>query len=451
MKKQVLIRDLPNNRGYKNQYEIDRQIEKLLNDCFIKVYGNRVEEVIESGSTIVIKPNFVHEMNFNVSRDGKSIENANDCFISSNSVIKAVLKFLNRIHDAKILIVESPIQFCRISQIVSEEILQEWKEIFTNGTVQFIDLRRTIMQFEGNKRRVLKELRENDQYIDFDLGKGSYFCGLEKLVHRFRVTDYPPRTMREFHSADRHIYRIAKEIIDTDWIINIPKLKAHQKAGITGAMKNFIGVVGNKECLPHHIKGSPLTGGTCHSDCSILKLIAENLIDIANTCLEHKTLYLINSKAAAVFMKIHSLISDNQDLSGSWYGNTTIARTINDINKIVYYGKIDGTIGIDAQRNIITLVDAMVVGEGDGPMRPFPVYKNLLLCGNDTLAVDIVNASILGFDFRKIPQISIGLSAVNLEMDIYYNNDQLSLDELQRRTSDIKVKPAPGWVGMIEL
>jgi hypothetical protein len=34
---------------------------------------------------------------------------------------------------------------------------------------------------------------------------------------------------------------IAKDVLEADIIINLPKLKMHKKAGVTNALKNFVG------------------------------------------------------------------------------------------------------------------------------------------------------------------------------------------------------------------
>jgi uncharacterized protein (DUF362 family) len=58
--------------------------------------------------------------------------------------------------------------------------------------------------------------------------------------------------MAKTHHPGVHQYLVAKEVIEADIIINLPKLKTHRKAGVTCALKNLIGINGNKEYLPHH-------------------------------------------------------------------------------------------------------------------------------------------------------------------------------------------------------
>lgn len=47
--------------------------------------------------------------------------------------------------------------------------------------------------------------------------------------------------------------------MDADVIVHVPKLKTHEKVGITCALK---GVVGSKECLAHYRAGGPATVAT---------------------------------------------------------------------------------------------------------------------------------------------------------------------------------------------
>ena len=46
-----------------------------------------------------------------------------------------------------------------------------------------------------------------------------------------------------------------------DLFVNLPKLKTHKKTGITCSLKNFVGINGDKNWLPHHTEGVPANGG----------------------------------------------------------------------------------------------------------------------------------------------------------------------------------------------
>ena len=50
-------------------------------------------------------------------------------------------------------------------------------------------------------------------------------------------------------------------MLAADLIVNLPKMKTHQKAGVTGALKNLVGCNGEKAFLVHYLKGRPCDGG----------------------------------------------------------------------------------------------------------------------------------------------------------------------------------------------
>lgn len=67
----------------------------------------------------------------------------------------------------------------------------------------------------------------------------------------------------------------------------------------------------------------------------------------------------------------------------------------------------------------LTLVDAIIGMEGQGPHAGTPVEMNLIIAGTDTVAVDAVSSSIMGFEPMEIPAVRCaatdGLGEINLE------------------------------------
>ncbi len=428
----VLLSQMPiENRGYVNEKEVQRVVVESIEKYFRISFGKRIEECIMPNDCVIIKPNFVSEMNFNVSRDGKEMENPNDCFITNITVIKAILLVLNRVKGLKVKMVESPMQFCKIDEILTSDF---WTEITNSfdGEIEFVDLRRTVITLtkEGMVASRQIDRRKVEDYIDFDLCTDSMHLKNEKYVKKFRVTDYPPKEMLNFHGKGKHTYRIAKELIEADWIISVPKLKTHMKAGITGAMKNFVGVVGNKECLPHHIKGSPCSHGDCYKDFSLFKCIAENLLDYANGFLvDNEKKYLRYRHLAAKALALNYRLFKNEDVAGAWWGNDTIWRTVHDLNVIMYYGKLDGSFSSEPVRNVITITDAIVSGEKEGPMRPWPVYTNAITIGSSTYCTDLVNAALMKFDGEYIFHLNEVKNKCKYPLADYQNNVSVFHDE----------------------
>src|SRR4029079_16661561 len=124
--------------------------------------------------------------------------------------------------------------------------------------------------------------RTDADYVRFDLAGDSLLDPITSDAAPFRVTMYDPRALDETHRRGRHRYLVARELIEADVVFNVPKLKTHKKAGITGALKNLVGINGHKAYLPHHRKGGSIDGGDCYAGHSLLKARAEDTLDAAN-------------------------------------------------------------------------------------------------------------------------------------------------------------------------
>ena len=455
----IVIAHQGRHMGGYEKARMETAVSEIFSEYLERKHGTRdVTVVFQPGMKVVIKPNLVHEMNFRVRFDGEKMEHPNECFITDWSIIRAVVKYLAAADGLEITILECPLQSCCMEAIVTENMIDDLRRMNGKNTVTFTDARRTRYIWGGGREpQVLHDLREESEYVDFNLGKYSAHSRYEKYADRFRVTDYPPEEMKKYHRNGLHIYRIAKEVAEADVVISIPKLKTHMKAGMTGAMKNFVGVVGNKECLPHHTKGCPANGGDCYNKRSLLKFFAEAILDHANGfLLTDEKKYYRWRKVVGGLMYMRRLAGLDDELAGSWYGNHTIGRTIADLNRIIYYGGKDGRMHRKQQREIISLVDAIVSGQGEGPMRPVPNDTCLLVISDSTAAADIFCAEFTGLDPDKIPYLNEGL-VCNRRMPLLEDREQIRFilngqvmfrDELKRMCPDILV-PA-GWKGHLE-
>jgi hypothetical protein len=90
-------------------------------------------------------------------------------------------------------------------------------------------------------------------------------------------------------------------------------------------------------------------------------------------------------------------------VDGSWHGNDTVWRTCLDLHRILRYGRADGTLAGEPQRGVFSIVDAIVAGEGDGPLSPTPVHSGFMTAGCSPVSVEWVNARLMGFDPVRIP------------------------------------------------
>ena len=58
------------------------------------------------------------------------------------------------------------------------------------------------------------------------------------------------------------------------------------------------------------------------------------------------------------------------DLEGKWYGNDTTSRMVLDLNRLLIYGRADGTLALMPQRRLFSLTDGIVAGQRNGPLAP---------------------------------------------------------------------------------
>ena len=86
-------------------------------------------------------------------------------------------------------------------------------------------------------------------------------------------------------------------------------------------------------------------------------------------------------------------------------GNDTCWRLPADLIRLALYADRAGVMQPAPQRRFLSIVDGIVGGEGDGPLRPTPKTCGVLLAGFHPIAVDLVGARLMGFDPLKITQL----------------------------------------------
>ena len=213
---------------------------------------------------------------------------------------------------------------------------------------------------------------------------------------------YNPDLLKGTHGPGKHQYLIARDVIEADVVINVPKLKTHKKACITGALKNLVGINGHKEYLPHHRKGSPQNGGDCYPGRSRVKALVEDLLDATNRASGRVSRPLLANVARAG-MALGKILQLDNNYEGSWHGNDTVWRMTLDLQRILHYGREDGTLADSPQRVVLTVTDAIIAGEGDGPLAPTPIELGVMTMGTNTAAVEWINALLMGLSPDRIP------------------------------------------------
>lgn len=353
--------------------------------------------VIEEGARVVVKPNFV--LHFNQGTGGMMP------LITHESVIKAVVAEVLKANPARVVVGDAPVQSCDFDELLRSSGLDRWAENLRKSDARFKgihDFRRTTCVVENGVRISEENRRSSDNYVLYNLGEDSLLEPITDDKNSFRVTQYDPRLMAKTHSPGNHQYLVAREIVEADVVINLPKLKTHRKAGITSALKNLVGINGNKEYLPHHRVGGAAAGGDCYPGEDLVKRALESIFDRRNmnaSRAKEKMLATVGTQLE----RIMRLKGDRIGVEGAWSGNLTVALMCLDLNRILLYGRADATFGETVQRRVLHVVDAVVAGQGDGPLASDALALGLILAGENAAALDWAGAHLLGYDARKIP------------------------------------------------
>src|SRR5829696_4985504 len=362
-------------------------------------------KVVPEGSKVVVKPNFVLHANQGGDPGGDLP------LITHPSIVAAVVAEALKANPSQVIVGDAPIQSCDFNALLRSTGLQEWSDELRSIDGRFLgirDFRRTTSTSYGGIRIAAEDVRSEANYVRFNLGQDSLLEPLTTPEAAFRVTSYDPRLMAKTHSPGNHQYLVAKEVIEADVVINLPKLKTHTKAGITNALKNLVGINGNKEFLPHHRVGGSADGGDCYPGRSFLKRTLETVFDHRNTTGS----YLKGRALAAISDQLERAVrlsGDEVGVEGSWSGNETVARMTLDLNRILLYGRTDASMAETVQRRVIHIVDAVVAGQGDGPLSPESLPLGLIMAAENALAADTIGAKILRYDTSKISLLTLAL------------------------------------------
>lgn len=356
--------------------------------------------VIAEGARVLVKPNFVLHEN----QGAWGVEP----LLTHGSVVRAVVEAALEAGAGEVTVGDAPVQGCDFPRLLAATELGGWAEELSAREPRFKgvrDFRRTVSSFDGGVRRAAEGVQPEERFVLFDLGGESLLEPVTDGSGSFRVTCYDPRLLARTHAPGRHQYLVAREVLEADVVVNLPKLKTHMKAGVTCALKNLIGINGNKEYLPHHRLGGSRHGGDCYPGGSRLKRALEYVFDRQNTAATPAAGRAWAGAATQLYRVLRRTGGDRLGVEGSWSGNDTIWRTCLDLNRVLLYGRADATLAESPQRRVVHVVDAVVAGQGNGPLAPQPLPLGLLLAGECAAAVDFVGALLLGYEPSRVPLV----------------------------------------------
>ncbi len=424
---------------------------------------NPIGALVDSGKRIVLKPNLIRHWNPASDGRGGSVESV----ITHGAILRAVADyaFLAAGPHGTVVIAEAAQMDCDFSEIRRITGLDEivsFHAAAIGRELEWIDLRREAVRFEDGiivERRALPG--DPKGYRAVDLGERSFFTGSGLDPERFRGADYDPGPTTAQHSRGRNAYLLSETVLSADLVINLPKLKTHKKTGVTLALKNMVGINGDKNWLPHHSLGSGEEGGDEFPESRWIDRLRSRATEIARPLLARGRL---SGLFRAVRRAEAATRGDQFIRSGNWHGNRTTWRMCCDLNRCLYYSDRNG-LHLDAPgpvRQVLTLVDGVVAGEGEGPLAPTDVPLGAVIAGTDPVAVDLVAVRLMGFDERKLAKLRGPMEDPGPRITAVRRAEDVRVGEVERGAARVRERsldeiawdrtfvPHAGWVGHVE-
>ena len=410
---------------------------------------------------IVIKPNWV----LHQTTPGHPIS----ALVTDARVIAAAARAAAELFPGaeRITVGDCPLQradwplLCRQSGL--EPVIAELSARYP-GRIAFRDLRRDVHTYVDGRLVAQEGAPHGDPlgYREVHLGASSHLEEISAEADRFSIHDHDRALTRANHQAGDHRYFVSQSFLDADLIINLPKWKTHSKSGVTGALKNLVGMNGDKAYLPHFRKGAPTWGGDEYWDDGRWLYWTQNALrDFTRQYCwwAYKALrppwLAIKAVRSAVLRRADGPPPDFYVGGGSWHGNRTIWRMIYDLNLVAQRVDAQGRLQDTPQREYFCIVDGLVCGDGDGPLSPSPRPIDWLVCGSDPFAVDATLAWFMGFDGDRLPIIAerrryLGSAWGRFDIETLPVTVDGRTAPLKAFDINHRFAPPPGWAGHIE-
>lgn len=420
---------------------------------------NPFSELVAPGKHVVLKPNFIRHWN-------PCEEGSIDSVITHGAVLRAAADYawLAVGAEGRVTIAEAPqhdCDFARIRELVGlDAIVAHYAAL--GLSLEIVDLRREAVEYEDGvivRRHPLPG--DPRGYRLIDLADRSTFEGSGLDPQRFRGADYDAAPTTTHHSNGHHEYLLSETVLQADLVVNLPKLKTHKKTGVTLALKNLVGINGDKNLLPHHCVGSEADGGDEYPGRSLLDAARSRATEVARSFLKRG----IGTKLVRGARRIERAARGDAFIrSGNWYRNRTTWRMCLDLNRCFYYSDARGEHwDADAPvRRAITLLDGIVAGEGEGPLAPADRPLGVVLASLDPIALDVAAVHLMGFDPARVPKIAEAMrherwpvTSVRDVADVrVFEADggsgasrEVPLESLEPQTA---FRAHPGWRGQLE-
>ena len=417
---------------------------------------NPLGEIIEPGNHILIKPNLIRAL-----IEG---EKSWDCVVTHASVIRAVLDYVVIALQGKgrISIADGPESEQSFESICQCSGLYDVVDFFRHNSpvvIDLVDVRNEHWTERGGV--IIQRVQAQGDPLGnvlVDLGSRSCFADVS-AKKRFFGADYDIPETNLSHSGGSHKYSFSRSALAADVVINLPKMKTHKKTGVTLSLKNLVGLNTHRNYLPHYTLGFSEQGGDQYESWSLKRQIEAIILNNIKPLLIYAPLWalklfgIFKNSGEVIFQKTSETIR-----SGNWYGNDTTWRMVLDLNKLFFYYDQNGS-NREKTRKYLNIIDGVVAGHKNGPMFPEPFTAGIIMAGFNPIAVDTVCATLMGFDYRKIPVLAQSWQIVDYPLVAFTVDDIVcrsnnswwsgSFADLEHNPH-LNFEPHFGWKGHIE-
>ena len=418
-----------------------KKLEQLLLDSgHLIIEGDKkvfslFNELNKETGTILIKPNMV--------RDATDLPNKSPEYIITNwSLVIPVLYYalLSVGKKGRVIIADAPNSDSNMDILKRRILIDKVLELCDSAgySVFFIDLRKE-QYFNSDGITTKRKPLPGDPkgYTIVDIGENSEFEDPTINYRLLRGACHDDADTRKHHSRGKHEYLLSSSVLQADLVINMPKFKSHSKIGVTGAIKNLVGINGDKNWLPHWRAGFIENGGdqySCKSFSNIIKYFATSL---SWPLLKYK----IPARVFSYISKLAHRIGIKK-IAGAGVGfqNDTTWRMVLDINKALLYANKDGLLSENNEncRSILHIMDAIIVGEGEGPLSVDPLNLGCIITSTDPVRVDILATKLCGLDWDRFSYLKHVTTSSKLRITNYsHSNAYVSLDNKIRHMDEV--------------
>ena len=450
--------------------DADNEVYEAVRECF-RLHGldadnfgtsnwNPLGELIEPGERVVLKPNLVKEDH---PRDPEGWRYV----LTHGSIIRAAADYAFSAvgPEGSVVVADAPQTDSSFTKICEVLGLYEMRDFYQGQGLDFelIDMRQEEWESEDGVVVNRRELAGDPAgYVEYDLEEKSEFVEHEGDGSYYGA-DYDSSHVNRHHTGGHHRYLIAGTPIEADVVFSLPKMKSHKKAGVTLALKNLVGINGDKNYLPHHTEAGEHGCGDEHPDPDPKHRLERSILPY------FRKFALAVPGVGPRFFKFAKQVgkhifgaTDEVVRSGNWWGNDTVWRMCLDLNKLLFYGNLDSSLreGTPKHRKRhYVLCDGVIGGEGRGPMNPDPIESRMVVFGTHPASTDAACTWLMGFDPQKVPIVRNSFSCESLPIaewswkDVEVTSNNPSWNEKLPNIPDSSTehfRPHFGWEGHIE-